>query len=460
TVTSFSFSNPDTTATIVDSTHTIIVNVPFGTPVTELTPAITHTGAGIGPLSGAARDFSNPVTYTVTAADGSTRAYTVTVNVGLDTAKSVTSFSLSSPDTAGIIVDSTRTIIVNVPFGTAVTALTPVITHTGTGIDPDTGTARDFTDPVTYTATAADGTKRAYTVKVIVAPDTAKAITSFILSSPEVTGEIDDSTHSITMHVPFGTAVTALAPIITYTGAAIDPPPGSARDFSNPVAYTVTAADGSTRAYTVSVKEANALPAKMKILFVGNSITRHGPSPDLGWYGDWGMAASSEENDYVHMLISKLSNCFIPTIFDYSIETVVSWERNFSTDLSNFPGMVEYDPDICIIRLGENIDTAYAKNNNYYAELTDLITFCIDPSTKVVITGNFHPSFYKDSIQQAVALDNGWHYVDFTHIGADPANYAYGLFTDPGVASHPSDAGMKEMAISIYHEIQEILFNQ
>ncbi|MBN1577142.1 MAG: hypothetical protein JW913_11355, partial [Chitinispirillaceae bacterium] len=66
-ITSFSLSRPDTTAVIVDSTRTIIVNVPFGTAVTELTPTITHTGAGIDPLSGAARNFSNPVTYTVTA---------------------------------------------------------------------------------------------------------------------------------------------------------------------------------------------------------------------------------------------------------------------------------------------------------------------------------------------------------------------------------------------------------
>ncbi|MBN1306935.1 MAG: hypothetical protein JXA18_03395, partial [Chitinispirillaceae bacterium] len=45
--------------------------------------------------------------------------------------KEITSFSLSSPDTTAIIVDSTRTINVDVPFGTPVTALTPTITHTG-----------------------------------------------------------------------------------------------------------------------------------------------------------------------------------------------------------------------------------------------------------------------------------------------------------------------------------------
>ena len=34
--------------------------------------------------------------------------------------------------------------------------------------------------------------------------------------------------------------------------------------------------------------------ADIRIAFVGNSITRHAPSEELGWPGDWGMAASGE----------------------------------------------------------------------------------------------------------------------------------------------------------------------
>lgn len=45
--------------------------------------------------------------------------------------------------------------------------------------------------------------------------------------------------------------------------------------------------------------------AKIKILIVGNSITRHGVLPSIGWYHDFGMAASAEENDYVHLLMKN-----------------------------------------------------------------------------------------------------------------------------------------------------------
>ena len=45
---------------------------------------------------------------------------------------------------------------------------------------------------------------------------------------------------------------------------------------------------------------------KRRFLFVGNSITRHGPKPEIGWENDWGMAASKKENDYVHVTVSML----------------------------------------------------------------------------------------------------------------------------------------------------------
>ena len=44
-----------------------------------------------------------------------------------------------------------------------------------------------------------------------------------------------------------------------------------------------------------------------RILFLGNSITLHGPKADIGWTGNWGMAASAEDKDYVHLVSGALA---------------------------------------------------------------------------------------------------------------------------------------------------------
>jgi hypothetical protein len=91
-----------------------------------------------------------------------------------------------------------------------------------------------------------------------------KAITSFNFNalSPAVIGVITEATHTIALTVPSGINVTALVPTITHTGASISPASGSAQNFTNPVTYTVTAADSSTQAYAVSV---NSLPVNKLI---------------------------------------------------------------------------------------------------------------------------------------------------------------------------------------------------
>jgi hypothetical protein len=68
--------------TIDQTAHTIAITLPAGTAKTALAPAITLSGgATVSPVSGAAQDFTNPVKYTVTAENGTTQDYTVTVTV-------------------------------------------------------------------------------------------------------------------------------------------------------------------------------------------------------------------------------------------------------------------------------------------------------------------------------------------------------------------------------------------
>ncbi len=87
-----------------------------------------------------------------------------------------------------------------------------------------------------------------------------KSITSFNFESlsPSVNGTVDNSAYTVTAVVPAGTDVTALTPTIMLSGdlASISPSSGTIQDFTNPVTYTVTAEDGSTQSYTVTVTKA------------------------------------------------------------------------------------------------------------------------------------------------------------------------------------------------------------
>ena len=80
---SFAFVSPAVQAVITENTKTIVATVPEGTAVTSMIPIITVSEkATVNPASGIPMDFTNPVTYIVTAEDGSQATYIVTVTLG------------------------------------------------------------------------------------------------------------------------------------------------------------------------------------------------------------------------------------------------------------------------------------------------------------------------------------------------------------------------------------------
>ena len=105
-----------------------------------------------------------------------------------------------------------------------------------------------------YSVTAADGSVQQYIVEVFrEIADSGKAITDFYFLEPSVKGAIDEETKSIIIEVPAGTDISSLTPVIIHTGKSIHPDSGCAQDFSKPVVYSVTAADGSVQQYIVEV---------------------------------------------------------------------------------------------------------------------------------------------------------------------------------------------------------------
>lgn len=81
------FSINGVSGSINQTNGTISVVMPYGTDVSQLVPVISGNNiTDMTPGSGVMQNFSKPVTYTVTLADGTTKTYTVTVYVQSGTA--------------------------------------------------------------------------------------------------------------------------------------------------------------------------------------------------------------------------------------------------------------------------------------------------------------------------------------------------------------------------------------
>lgn len=154
----------------------------------------------------------------------------------------------------GNIDDDAKTVVLDFPAGTDVSHMTPTITISDYAtVEPESGVAQDFTSPVYYTVTAMNGTTAQYMVEAVVHDvDNEKSILSFVIDGVE--GEINEIAKTVSLTMPEDTDVTGLVPTIEVSeGATVSPASGEAQDFTNPVEYTVTAQNGTTAVYTVTV---------------------------------------------------------------------------------------------------------------------------------------------------------------------------------------------------------------
>ena len=259
---SFRFVSPNIEAVAMEDGKTLVATVPIGTDVTNLMPIIlVSEKATINPGSGEPMDFSNPVSYVVTAEDGSQAVYKVVVIVKpLSTEKRILYFGFENLEVEAAIDENLKKVEAAVPWGTDVTTLVPVITVSERAtVNPASGVTTDFTDPVTYTVTAEDGSQALYTTIVTMeGPDgpnnNEKRILSFRFEALDIDAEINEELKRVEAIVPWGTDVTTLVPVITVSErATINPASGVTTDFTNPVTYTVTAEDGSQAYYTAIV---------------------------------------------------------------------------------------------------------------------------------------------------------------------------------------------------------------
>jgi hypothetical protein len=196
-----------------------------------------------------------------------------------------------------------------------------------------------------------------------------------------------------------------------------------------------------------------------KILFLGNSITLHGPKPDIGWTNNWGMAASAEDKDYVHLVTRALVRQ-IGTTPQVKVGNIADFERNYSTydvdgQLREF---FAFDPDLVVLAIGENVSALGSDDTKagFQAGVMSILRCALATRHPLVVVRScFWADAAKDQVLRQVCLEAGAIFVDAGPLGRDPANAARSerSFTHEGVAGHPGDRGMKALADAIVQAV-------
>ncbi len=196
-----------------------------------------------------------------------------------------------------------------------------------------------------------------------------------------------------------------------------------------------------------------------RIAFIGNSITLHNPKAEIGWYGSWGMAASCKENDYLHIIMSKIREKYPEA--SYCILSGALWERNYKTiDLEeSYREAKDFKPDIIITAITENIPKDQFEIPAFKAAMKKLHDYIVDGRENVKIyqrSSFFHNELKIQGIKE-YCEENGVKYIYISDIPEDKSNCAYDKFEHSGVACHPGDKGMRIMAERFLAEIEKNL---
>jgi alpha-galactosidase len=207
----------------------------------------------------------------------------------------------------------------------------------------------------------------------------------------------------------------------------------------------------------LSVSASAGATEPLSVVALGNSLTLHGPAPAIGWHGNWGMAASSEQRDYVARLGQLLRDAQAAEV------RLARWSF----------GALELQPDtagldeamrastrasqLFVVELGDNVKPAnVAAFGRAYARMLAEAR----PARGVLLClSTWWRSAATDAAIEAACRSAGGSFVAIGDIfpKLDPQGPATRPGqTDPGVLAHPSDVGMAEIAARLFARWQKL----
>ena len=192
--------------------------------------------------------------------------------------------------------------------------------------------------------------------------------------------------------------------------------------------------------------------SKIRILFVGNSIAKHAPKPQIGWNRDCGMAASSVDCDYVHLVVRMIMEKYDPNL-SYGIAQAAQYARTFTEKMPecDYSEARKFGANIILMFYGANVPKTYDTDENpkktFGEAYEDMRNYLVtDEGVKVFHSQGFYIREKLDSEKLAVANKYGDVFINIDDIRTLPESH--GLF------NHPGDEGMRMLAERFFSEIE------
>mgnify|MGYP002626253233 CR=1 FL=1 len=202
-----------------------------------------------------------------------------------------------------------------------------------------------------------------------------------------------------------------------------------------------------------------------RYLAIGNSITRH-PICEY-WWDEAGMAASSAEKDYVHLVSDWLREQYgdVETV----IANFVEWETT-KTKKENTYGVIdpylEQGADLITVQLSENATYSKSFRKSYKALIRHIQSKC--PDAVIILVDDFWDND-KAAAKQQVAKELHLPFATLAGIRGDSryqwtvGDTVYGsdgaahVIEREDVAHHPNDAGMAYIAAVVIGQLSLLM---
>ncbi len=210
-----------------------------------------------------------------------------------------------------------------------------------------------------------------------------------------------------------------------------------------------------------------------RILFIGDSITKHGTNAaivkKLGWDHEAGMAASEESKDYAHVFAAELQGLLPDRKVELFYHTL-GGSGTVAQRLAAVDQVAVVEPHLVIVQLGEHekeTDGLDSLRSNYRKLLTAFQTQGTPP--RVIAVGPWSPILGNSNSRY-----NGWPgqvedamrgiceelkvpFVSVRELADDPVNFGWG--ESGGVRWHPNDSGHAGYASKILSAYKQRLLH-